>query len=78
MTVVPRAYWEIVHPNFETGRVDELILHVIHESGTARIHIQRGQSFHDTPSPDDLLQQLENLQVALSQIVLEPGRIFPH
>ncbi len=77
MTVVRRAYWEIVHPNFETGRVDELILHVVHDGGTARIHIQPGQSFDDTLSPDDLLQQLEHLQVALRQMVLEPGRIFP-
>jgi len=78
MTEVPRAYWEVVHPNFETGRVDELILHVVHENGTARIHIQPGQSFDDTMSPDDLLQQLDHLQVALSQIVMEPSRIFPH
>lgn len=78
MTIMPRAYWETVHPNFQTGRVDELVLHVTHDRGTARIHIRPEQPLGDAPSPDVFLQQLENLQVALSQIVLEPGRIFPH
>jgi hypothetical protein len=78
MNMTPRAYWETVHPNLETGRVDELILHIVHDNGTARIHIQPGQPLDDIPSPDTLLQQLEHLQVALSQIALEPGRIFPH
>ena len=78
MNVTPRAYWETVHANFETGRVEELILHVFHDHGTARIHIRPEEPLEDMPSPDVFLQQLENLQVAMSQIVLERGRIFPH